>query len=108
MGLGIDIVQLSRIKDCDALAKKILSSPEMENYLKSSNKLSFIGGRWAAKEAFLKAVGVGIFNKGTILFNEISILNEESGKPILIYKDKKYDVSISHEKEYAVAICNYE
>jgi holo-[acyl-carrier protein] synthase len=104
MGIGIDIIEIKRIKSPEALAKRILSEEEYDLFLKRANPLEFLAGRWAAKEAFLKANGVGLIGPNSIPLKEISILNEKSGKPILIYQNKTYDVSISHEKEYAVAI----
>lgn len=105
MGLGIDIVKVSRITNLEALAKKILSKDEYMIYILRENKQEFLAGRWAAKEAFMKANGVGLMGEGAMDMKEISIVNLDSGKPIGKYRDKKFDVSISHEKEYAIAIC---
>ena len=106
MSIGIDIVSLKHIKNEELLAKKILSKEEYEIYLRRVNKKEFLAGRWAAKEAFLKANGVGLIGKNAINMADISIVNEKNGRPILKYKDKIYDVSISHEEEYAVAVVN--
>ncbi|MEG0034299.1 MAG: holo-ACP synthase [Bacilli bacterium] len=104
MGVGIDIVAIKHIKNYKTLAKKILSEKEYEIFLTKKaeeNAINFVAGRYAAKEAFLKANKVGI---GAINFQEISIINLNSGQPILYYQEKEYEVSISHEKEYAIAI----
>lgn len=109
-GIGIDIVELSRIKDSikqnSRLIKRILT--EKEQILLSTingeqRKIEFIAGRFAAKEAFAKAIGTGI---GRLSFKEIEILREESGKPqIKVDGFEKYMLflSITHSKEYAVA-----
>ena len=56
MGIGIDIVQISRIKNPDLLAKGILTDKELEIYhQKGINKIQFLAGRYAGKEAFMKA-----------------------------------------------------
>ena len=82
MEVGIDIVELEHIKDEKLLASKILSESEFLLYQKKENKLQFLGGRFAAKEALIKALGLSIL--GTNL-KDIEILNKENGKPYLIY-----------------------
>ena len=88
---------------------------KFKNVKKKSNSFNCFAKRFAAKEAFSKALGTGI-SKG-INFKEIVILNEKNGKPyikllnetkknvIKKLKVKKYKVSlsISDEKNYAVA-----
>lgn len=101
MEVGIDIVELEHIKDEKLLASKILSESEFLLYQKKENKLQFLGGRFAAKEALIKALGLSILG---INLKDIEILNKENGKPYLIYKNKEYKVSISHEKHCAIAI----
>ena len=63
-GIGIDIVSVSRLSD--KVADKILSKKEMSefnSYLKTDREraMEFLGGRLAAKEAYLKAMGVDNF-----------------------------------------------
>ncbi len=102
MALGIDIVDMTRIRNVERLAKYVLSDDEYQIYSNRSDKLQFLAGRFAAKEAFLKAMHKGI---GFVSFKRISITYEnESGAPILYFEDKKYDVSISHDGNYAVAV----
>lgn len=102
MGVGIDLVTISSIKDPELFSKGILSEEEYNVYLKREKKLEFLASRFAAKEAFLKACGKGILGFD---LKEISVINKESGQPVLIYKNVEYtNVSISHEKEYAIAI----
>lgn len=101
MEVGIDLVKLDHIKNQDLLAEKILSNNEKELFLKKENKLDFLASRFAAKEAFIKAMDSSIFKEK---LNEIEVLNYDSGKPYIKYKEKIYKVSISHEKDYAIAI----
>lgn len=101
-GIGVDIVDLERL-DIHNLrfVQHILSKKEYEIYesLHSSRrKLEFLAGRFAGKEAYLKANHVGI---GAIDFKDIEILNHADGSPYL--HDKAAHISISHEQKYAVA-----
>ena len=117
-GVGTDIIQVNRLKK--SLNKKpflsrIYSKEEILKCKRSKVNSNCFAKRFAAKEAFSKALGTGI-SKG-ISFNEIVVLNEKSGKPYikLINKTKKiverklkkkiYKISLSvaDEKDYAVA-----
>ena len=114
-GVGTDIVDITRIKKSIKNKKfinKIFSDREIKN---SKNKLdSYYAKRFAAKEAFSKALGTGI-SEG-ISFNEISILNNDKGQPYIELigktkiivnkkiKKKKIYLSLSDEKKYAIAI----
>lgn len=105
MRIGTDIVEISRIKDPDRLAKKILSKKEYSLYEKKANKEEFLAGRFAAKEAFVKATGKGL---SFCPLNEIEVLYEESGAPYIIYKGQTYQMSISHDGGYAISVVLYE
>ena len=117
-GVGTDIIQVNRLKK--SLSKKpflsrIYSKEEILKCKRSKVNSNCFAKRFAAKEAFSKALGTGI-SKG-ISFNEIVVLNEKSGKPYikLINKTKKIverklkkkiykiSLSIADEKDYAVA-----
>ena len=118
IGIGVDIVNNNRLKKLvknKNFLSRIFTNKEqiLSNRLK--NKINFYSKRFAAKEAFSKALGTGISNG--INFNEIIVLNEKSGKPYikLINKTKKIverklkkkiykiSLSIADEKDYAVA-----
>jgi holo-[acyl-carrier protein] synthase len=102
MGVGIDIVDMKRIHNIERLAKYVLSDDEYSLFQNRVRPLEFLAGRFAAKEAFLKAMHQGI---GSVSFKSISILyDKNSGAPILYYENKQYDVSISHDGDYAVAV----
>jgi len=117
-GVGTDIIQVNRLKK--SLNKKlflsrIYSKEEILKCKRSKVNSNCFAKRFAAKEAFSKALGTGI-SKG-ISFNEIVVLNEKSGKPYIKLinktkkiverklKKKKYKISLSiaDEKDYAVA-----
>ena len=117
-GIGTDIIQVNRLKK--SLNKKpflsrIYNKEEILKCKRSKVNSNCFAKRFAAKEAFSKALGTGI-SKG-ISFNEIVVLNEKSGKPYikLINNTKKIvekklkkkiykiSLSIADEKDYAVA-----
>lgn len=108
-GIGLDIVELSRIKKAISRSEKfqlrILSEKELVIFqgLSEHRKVEFLGGRFAAKEAFSKALGTGIGENCE--FHQIEILNDVSGKPILFFNNEEVKgfVSITHTKEYAAA-----
>ncbi|WP_296874883.1 holo-ACP synthase [Thomasclavelia sp.] len=101
-GIGCDIVDLNRLKiDNEHFIERILTKKERLVYQsKKSNqhKKEFLGGRLACKEAFFKAYGI---EHKIISFQDIEILNDENGKPHLNFP--KTFVSLSHEKDYAIA-----
>jgi holo-[acyl-carrier protein] synthase len=118
-GIGTDIVDISRIKIAfnknKNFKKKIFSLNEIKTIESKLNKITSYAKRFAAKEAFSKALGTGISNG--ISFNEISINNNNKGKPYIellgktkfivnriIKKKYKIFLSISDEKKYAVAM----
>ena len=117
-GIGTDIVSIDRIKNSlrnKNFINRIFNEKEILRCKKINNSINCYAKRFAAKEAFSKALGTGISNG--INFNEIIILNKKSGKPyisvigqtkkILKMKFKrrksKISLSLSDEKKYAVA-----
>lgn len=108
VGIGIDIIELERIqKMLDGKLKfmeRILTEKEREvaSSLKGKRLVEFVGGRFAAKEAYSKAVGTGIGKE--VSFLNIEVLNDEKGKPILIADTmNRIHLSISHSDQFAVA-----
>ena len=92
LGLGSDIVEIKRIKKImektgDRFLEKNYTTNEIKEYeerFSSENekgKIGYLARRFAAKEAFSKAIGTGI--GAGALFKEISIENDESGKPFI-------------------------
>lgn len=102
MEMGVDLVKISRITNANELASFILSNDELGQYHSRTNKMEFLAGRFAAKEAFLKMKHSGL---GTIPFKEIEVFTEDNGAPYIKYQGKVYGLSISHDGDYAIAIC---
>ncbi len=116
-GIGIDIIEVERVKKLiskkDKYLKRIYTETEIKYCEKFKRKEQEYAGRFSAKEAFSKAMGTGIGHG--IKFNEIEIINDDLGKPEInlfgFTKDyfqkkglKNIFVSISHLKEYATAV----
>ena len=112
VGIGCDIVDISRIDKLlqskgDQFLKKVCTKHEIESApLNSLLKISYFAKRFAAKEAFSKALGTGIGSE--IAFNEIEVRNDESGKPFFHFSTDKYSdlniqLSLSDEKSQALA-----
>ena len=117
-GIGTDIIDISRIKTSLAKNKKfknrIFSKKEITYCESKLNKIASYAKRFAAKEAFSKALGTGISKN--ISFNEISVNNNKKGAPFIellgktrtivrniIKKENKIFLSLSDEKNYALA-----
>ncbi len=120
IGIGCDAIEIARVQKAvqkDAFMKKVYTEQEI-TYCQSKDKQQYasFAARFAAKEAALKALGTG-FRGGSL--TDIEVINDELGKPVLIlhgfYKelaDRKgitnYQLSLSHNKETAVAYCVME
>ncbi|MFR4814680.1 NAD(P)H-hydrate dehydratase [Peptoniphilus sp.] len=102
--LGIDIVEISRIKklmdENEKFLHKVFNEDEIERIKKRKEPYERAGGIFAAKEAVAKALGTGI---GKISFKDIKIKYNEV-VPYAEVFDMKFDLSISHERNYAVAV----
>ena len=118
LGIGIDIIENKRIIKSiknDKFKKRIYSQKELELSTLTINKTSFFSKRFAAKEAFAKALGTG-FRKN-LNFKDIEVINDKFGKPYYSknkkikkmiqknFKVKNFDcfLSISDEKDYSAA-----
>ena len=114
-GTGIDIIEISRIANSlkkHGFAKKIFSEEEIV-YCESKKKSAAMSyaARFAAKEAFVKALGTG-FRSGA--FTDIIVVNDELGAPQIVVKGYYLEIikeknvvnihlSLSHIKEMAIA-----
>ena len=119
LGNGVDIVDNKRIEKAIKKNKKfiykVFSTNEIENSKKKYNKTNYFAKRFAAKEAFLKALGTGVSNG--ISLKDISVKNNKYGKPSIIINDRlkkfimrkfktkniKIFLSLSDEKENSIA-----
>jgi len=116
-GIGTDIVSVDRIKKSlknKNLLTRLFCKEEISKCSKLINANNCYAKRFAAKEAFSKALGTGI-SKG-INFNEIIVMNKRNGKPFIKLKGEtmrsikkkfkkklKISLSLSDERKYAVA-----
>lgn len=116
-GIGTDIVEVSRIEHSlaqfgEAFARRILNVQEWQTYASSKTQARFLAKRFAAKEAFAKALGTGL--RAPVTFQNIAITHDELGKPVLALEpelqtllDNKairfQHLSISDEKALATA-----
>lgn len=101
MGIGIDLTYIPRFKDKEKLAKKVLSDEEYETYLIKTNKEEYLASRFALKEALIKCLELDILN---VSLNEIETKKKENGAIYIIYKEKRYEASLSHEKDYCIGV----
>ena len=120
IGIGVDIIELDRVRKAverEAFIQKVYTAAEID-YCQSRGRSSVqsFAGRFAAKEAILKAFGTGLRNGS---MQDIEIVNDELGCPkVHLYgwfegfarekSVKKIWVSISHSKNSAVAQCVIE
>lgn len=120
-GIGTDILKISRIEAVlarhgDRFAARILGPDEMEKYQRRKQKveargLRFLATRFAAKEAFSKAIGLGM--RMPMTWRAVQFLNAPGGKPMVVTsgvlsefmqaKGLSAQVSLTDEAEYAVA-----
>ncbi len=116
-GIGTDIVEVARIEESiaqfgDDFARRILAQREFASYLESQIKPRFLAKRFAAKEAFSKALGTGLRAPAT--FQNIAVSHDDLGKPVLLLASElqqflnsknitKTHISISDEKNLAAA-----
>lgn len=116
-GIGIDLIEVERVANKigkDAGFKEfVFTQKEMDYCELMTHKFEHYAARFAAKEAFLKAIGTGW--KNGINFNEIEITNDSDGKPGISFLGKTAEiiaelnlltisVSISHLKTMATAV----
>jgi holo-[acyl-carrier protein] synthase len=115
-GIGTDIVAVSRLRGMwerhgDRVLDKLLAPQEMADFTRAADKGRFLAKRFAAKEAFSKALGTGVRPPATL--PSIAVIHDELGKPVFGFhgeletllkkKNLKSHLSISDEAEYAVA-----
>lgn len=115
-GIGTDIVAVTRLRGMwerhgDKALEKLLAPQEMTEFAKAADKGRFLAKRFAAKEAFSKALGTGVRPPATL--PAIVVIHDDLGKPVLDFapklgallreKNLKAHLSISDEADYAVA-----
>ena len=118
IGNGVDIVDNARIKNAiknKFFVSRIFTVNEIKKSKNLNNKANYFAKRFAAKEAFVKALGEGFRNN--INFSDIDITNDKKRKPIINistnikkFLKKKFNLkkfkiflSLSDEKKYSIA-----
>jgi holo-[acyl-carrier protein] synthase len=114
ISVGVDICEIKRLSDIGEKYKnkflhKIFTPVEIDYCEKKYNKYASYAARFAAKEAFLKAIGTGLRNG--LKWKEIEIQNDDLGKPFYTFTGKvaqlisKHEVhlSLSHTEKDAIA-----
>ena len=118
IGNGVDIVENKRIKNSlkiKGFINRVFTQNEINKSKKLSNNTNFFAKRFAAKEAFVKAIGEGFRNN--INCNDIDISNDKKGKPSISISNNikkflkrklklnKYKIflSLSDEKKHSIA-----
>lgn len=116
IGLGIDIIEIDRIKkSVDEYGKQFLSKvytpSELKYCLGKKNKYQHLAARFAAKEAIYKAISTSI--GGEVGWQDIEIFNEPNGMPAVKLKghlkkfltaDKNLKISMSHSRDYVACV----
>ena len=116
-GIGTDIVEYARIEKMFArygarLAERVLSERELPECQRSANPARLLAKRFAAKEAFAKAVGSGMRHPLTL--QRIGVTHDGLGKPVLQFDEtlrtylaqlgiNGHHLSISDERDFIVA-----
>ncbi len=124
LGVGNDLIDIDRIKRIlddksgQRFLARILTSTEQEMANKRKNKMyEYVAGRFAAKEAIVKALGCGIGEQ--VSFQDIEITSDTLGKPICsvdikakgrlkLAKETRIHISISHTAKLAAAVAIVE
>jgi holo-[acyl-carrier protein] synthase len=116
-GIGTDIIEVERIEKQleknSGLKEKLFTSGEIAYCETKKNKAQHYAARFAAKEAFLKAIGTGC--RDGLQFNEVEVTNDQLGKPLIVLYGKTKDfvaeinitniqVSLSHIRDMVNAI----
>jgi len=115
-GMGIDLVEVSRFrtgKASESFLKKVFTAQELADCLALAAGAEMLAGRFAAKEAGMKAIGSGL--RQGVHFKDIEVVSDDRGAPSLRLHGKARElatamgafhlhVSISHTREHAVAM----
>ena len=121
LGLGCDICNIERIeKICASFTDRFVGHyysarerEELASIVDTKKKIAAVATKFAAKEAFSKALGTG-FSNG-LVWSEIEVLHHESGKPYLLLSGKAFElaekmgaknflVSLSDDYPWALAV----
>ena len=121
-GIGVDLVETQRIERLlrqygDRFARRVLTELEWPGYQRTRKPVLFVANRFAAKEAFSKAMGTGF--RYPVTLQNISVVQNKAGKPGYVLSDvltavmQQHDIAahhltISDEKTMACAVAILE
>jgi holo-[acyl-carrier protein] synthase len=116
-GVGVDLVRIERIEKAlerwgDRFERRIFTQAESEACTAGKSRVSRLAMRFAAKEAFAKALGTGI--RGPVQWREIEVANDSLGKPLFLLSSavlnacsehgvRSWHLSMTDDGEYAQA-----
>jgi holo-[acyl-carrier protein] synthase len=117
IGIGVDIVEVRRIRNAlqgtQRMQQRVFTEEEIRFCTSRRHQYQHFGGRFAAKEAALKALGTG-WSRG-IRWKDVAITDDKAGKPLLTFHGKAKEIfdelgaqtawiSITHSPDHAVAV----
>jgi holo-[acyl-carrier protein] synthase len=115
IGIGVDIVEIKRIAQAleTTMIERVFTEVEIQYCTRRKNRFQHFAGRFAAKEAALKALGTG-WQKG-IRWKDVEVTSNPLGKPEVLFHRRAREiyqesgtqqahVTITHATEYAVAV----
>ncbi len=113
--IGLDLVEVARMQEDiekygERFVDRILGAEERALYDGRVDKEHFLAGRFAAKEAIVKALGFRL--KERPAWNVLQVLNDEAGRPVCVFPEDITTqlgrvsclISITHEKTHAAAV----
>ena len=117
VGIGLDLVKIARVQALterwqDRFLQRVYTEDERRTSFAKTSPYASLAGRFATKEAVLKALGTG-WSKG-VSWQDIQVLNDSGGRPVATVRGRTeallqqagithIHVSLSHDGEYAVA-----
>lgn len=116
IGLGIDLCEVKRferLQENELFLQRVFSADEIAYCKKRTQSAQSFAARFAAKEAFGKALGIGI--SGGVTLREVEVKHDEMNKPFLELSGEtkniaakfgvtKIHISLTHEKDMAAAV----
>jgi holo-[acyl-carrier protein] synthase len=118
LGIGADIVEVARVAKLlerygERFARRVLAPGEWEGFRVSPNRDVFLASRFAAKEAYAKALGTGL--RAPVLLTSIGVTHDSSGRPLLqlapelqaLSDDRgvrAQHITLTHERSIACAV----
>ena len=117
VGIGNDLVDMRRLRQVYSrqprLPQRLLTKEEQQEFAARRDAISYLGGRFAAKEALAKALRSGV--RTPLSWQAIWILGDESGAPVIYYSPPLQNylqqrgitvchLSITHHGDYAAAV----